>query len=318
MFTTIIERGKTFMKRILTVLMAILLISTMLVSLAACGSDKDKDANGTEVSGTEVSETESEFVTDAAEYTESATPIAHNSAAVLDYFNGLVNGVKAQKPALSYRYEINVPNDIKVTKKGAEDAEEIDESLAAINDAAGGIKDLFLENIKEKSGDVPFGADNTEVLLVKGESWASKLTVDDIDYATIKEVGDYYYITIAFGDISEEESTDVLAKAFDLRDKEDVLASEEIAKTADYLKLNDYTVSYTDCKITARVNRLTNEVENINYRKNAVVVADMTGAGTLASYGDVSVIFNLEDVADYNMTWKTELPTSPLETATEA
>ncbi len=297
------------MKRILTVLTALLIVSAMLLSFAACGSSK-KDG--------EVTETESQFVTDAVEYTESATPVGHSSEAVLDYFNGLVNGVKTQKPALSYRFEINVPDDIKVTKKGAEDAEEIDESLAAINDAAKGVKDLFLTNIKEKSGDVPFGGDNTEFLLVKGESWASSLTIDDIDYATIKEVGDYYYITIVFADIAEGESVDVLAKAFDLRDKEDILASEEIAKTADYLKLNDYTVSYTDCKITARVNRLSNEVENINYRKNAVVVADMTGAGSLESYGNVSVIFNLEDVADYNMTWTTELPTSPLETSTEA
>lgn len=297
------------MKRILTVLTALLIVSAMLLSFAACGSSK-KDG--------EVTETESQFVTDAVEYTESATPVGHSSEAVLEYFNGLVNGVKTQKPALSYRFEINVPDDIKVTKKGAEDAEEIDESLAAINDAAKGVKDLFLTNIKEKSGDVPFGGDNTEFLLVKGESWASSLTIDDIDYATIKEVGDYYYITIVFAEIAEGESVDVLAKAFDLRDKEDILASEEIAKTEEYLKLNDYTVSYTDCKITARVNRLTNEVENINYRKNAVVVADMTGAGSLESYGNVSVIFNLEDVADYNMTWTTELPTSPLETSTEA
>lgn len=297
------------MKRILTVLVSLLVISAMLLSFAACGSDKNDG---------EVTETESQFVTDAVEPTESATPVGHSSEAVLDYFNSIVNGVKVQKPALSYRFEINVPDDIKVTKKGAEDSEEIDESLSAINDAAKGIKDLFLKNIKEKSGEVPFGGDNTEFLLVKGESWASNLTINDIDYATIKEVGDYYYITIAFADIAEDENADVLAKAFDLRDKEDVLASPEIAKTADYLKLNDYTVSYTDCKITARVNRLTNEVENINYRKNAVVVADMTGAGTLESYGDVSVIFKLEDVADYNMTWTTELPTSPLETSTEA
>ncbi len=295
------------MKRILTVLTALLIVSAMLVSFVACGSEKD-DATA---------ETESQFVTDAAEYTESATPVAHSSEAVLDYFNGLVNGVKTQKPALSYRFEINVPDDIKVTKKGAEDAEEVDESLAAINDAAKGIKDLMLENIKEKSGDVPFGGDNTEFILVKGESWASKLTIDDIDYATIKEVGEYYYITIAFADANEEDA-DILAKAFDLRDKEDVLASDELAKTATYLKLNDYSVAYSGCQITARVNRYTDEVENINYRKVAVVTADMTGAGTLESYGDVSVIFTLEDIADYNMTWTTELPTSPLETTTEA
>ena len=62
---------------------------------------------------------------------------------------------------------------------------------------------------------------------------------------------------------------------------------------------------------------MTDEITNLNYYKAANIVADMTGAGSLEDYGDVSVIFTLEDKADFNMTWETELPTSPLETTTE-
>lgn len=293
------------MKRIFTVLISILLVSAMLMSLASCGSDDSADE-------TEV------FTTDAAVYTESATPVGKTSAEVLEYFNTLVNGLKTSKPAISYRFEKNVPNDsLKVTKKGAEDDEEIDESLKAINDSASGIKDMILEKIKKTTGEVPYGADNTEVLFVKGESFTSALTVEDIDYATVKEVGDNYYITIAFNDIDKNGDTAALAKAFDLRDKDAILASEEFAKTGEYLKFNDYSVAYTDCKITATVNRLTDEITNINYYKAALVTADMTGAGTFESYGDISVIFKLEDKADYTVTWTNELPTSPLETAGE-
>lgn len=293
------------MKRILTVLISILTVSAMLMSFASCGSDGG--AEETEV-----------FTTDKAVYTESATPVGKTSAEVLDYFNSLVNGLKISKPAISYRFEKNVPNDsLKVTKKGQEDAEETDESLKAINDSASGIKDMILEKIKKTTGEVPYGSDNSEVLFVKGESFTSALTVEDIDYATIKEVGDNYYITIAFNDIDKNGDTDALAKAFDLRDKDTILASEEFAKTSAYLKFNDYDVAYTDCKITATVNRLTDEITNINYYKAALVTADMTGAGTFESYGDVSVMFKLEDKADYNITWTNELPTSPLETATE-
>ena len=293
------------MKRIFTVIMAILLVSSMLMSFASCG-------------GSDESEEAWEHSTVEAVYTESATPVNKTSAEVLAYFNSLVNDLKVSKPAMSYNYQINVPNDsIKVTKKGMEDAEEIDESLASINDAAVGIKDMMLKNISEKSGDIAFGADNTEYLFVKGESWTSDLTVADIDYATIKEVGDNYYITIAFGDIDVNGAIDPLAKAFDLRDKEELLASDEFAKTSSYLKLNDYSISYSGCKITAVVNRLTDEITNLNYYKAANIVADMTGAGSLEDYGDVSVIFTLEDKADFNMTWETELPTSPLETTTE-
>lgn len=291
------------MKRIFTVLMAILLVSAMLMSFASCGSSDENEE-------VEV------FTTDEAVYTESATPVGKTSKEVLDYFNSLVNGVKASKPAISYCFEKNVPDDsIKVTKKGAEDAEEIDDSLSAINNSANGIKDMILEKIKESSGEIAYGADNSEILFVKGESFTSALTVADIDYATIKEVGDNYYITIAFNDIETNGDTAALAKAFELRDKDAILASEEFAKTSEYLKFNDYDVAYTDCKITAVVNRLTDEITNINYYKAALVTADVTGAGTFESYGDISVMFKLEDKADFNITWTTELPTSPLETA---
>lgn len=296
------------MKRILTVLTAILLVTAMLMSFASCGSSEE----------TENAEV---FTTVEAEYTESLTPVGNTSAEVLDYFNTLVNGLKTERPAMSYRYEKNVPDDsIKITKAGEEDAEEIDATLASLNDAAKGVKDMLLEDIAKTSGEIAFGADNSEYLFKKGEPWTSALTVTDIDYATIKEVGDFYYITIAFDDIESNGDTASLAKAFDLRDKDEILASEELAKVNSYLKFtgNGYDVSYSGCKITATVNRLTDEITNLNYYKAAVVTAHMTGVGTLEDHGDISVIFTLEDKSDFNMTWTTELPTSPLETTTEA
>ena len=294
------------MKRIISVITALVLVSTLLLALTSCGSSSETEAP-------EV------FTTEEVVYTESATPVGKSSEEVLAYFNSLVNGVKTDMPAVSYYIEKNVPNDsLKVTKRGAEDAEEIDSSLKAINDAAKGIKDLILQDIKETSGDIAYGADNSETLFVKGESWASKLTSADIAYATLKEVGDQYYITIAFNDLTSAEAQDVLTKAFDLRDKEEILASEEFAKTKEYLELNDYDVTYSGCKITARVDRLTDRITNINYYKAANVTAYMTGAGTLESYGEVSVMFTLEDKADFNINWETDLPTSPVETADAA
>ena len=294
------------MKRNLTILMAIILVVAMLTSFASCGSSSDED---------EVKE----FVTESAVYTESATPVGNTSEEVLNYFNDIVNDLKVTKPALSYRYEINVPDDsIRITKAGEEDAEEIDESLEAINGASKGIKDLILADVKEKSGNVAMGADNTEYLFVKGEEWTSSLTSADIDYATIKEVGDNYYVTIAFDDVESNGDTDALEKAFNLRDKEDLLASEELAKTSAYLKLNDFDVAYSGCKITAVVNRLTDEITNLNYYKAANVVAHMTGAGTYKDCGDVSVIFTLEDKANFDINWESDLPVSPLESTTEA
>lgn len=292
------------MKRILTIATAILLVSALLTTLTSCGSSDNTE------------ETEEVVSTEEAVYTESATPVGKTSEEVLAYFNSLVNGVKTDKPVISYRIEKNVPNSsLKVTKQGAEDAEEIDESLKSINDAASGIKDLVLEDIKSTSGNINYGEDNSETLFVKGESWATELTATDIEYATLKEIGDTYYITIAFNDLTSEQAQDVLTKAFDLRDKEEILASEEFEKSKEYLVLNDYDVVYSGCKITATVDRLTNEITNINYYKAANVTAYMTGVGTLESYGDVSVMFTLEDKANYDITWDSGLPTSPIETA---
>ena len=301
-----IERGKTLMKRKLTVLMAIMLVFAMLVCLASCGSSDDS-ADDVEV-----------FTTDEAVYTESATPVGNTSEEVLNYFNGIVNDLKASKPAMYYRYEKNVPDgSIKITKAGQEDAEEIDASLSAINDGAKGVKNMILSDIGEQSGDIAMGADNSEYLLVKGESWVSQLTIGDIDYASMKEIGDNYFIEIVFNDIETNGDDSALRKAFDLRDKEEILASDEFAKTAEYLKFNDYDVAYSGCKITATVNRLTNEIVTLDYYKAANVTAHMTGAGTFADYGDISVMFTLEDKAYYEIKWESDLPVSPLETVAE-
>ncbi len=293
------------MKRILSLGLALLVVSASLLSLTACSSSGDEEV--------EVQ------TTLAAVYTESAVPVEKSSEEILNYLNSLLNSIKTERPAMYYRFEKNVPNDsLKVTKVGQEEAEEIDSSLSAINDAAKAVKDLMLENIEETSGDIPFGGDNTDVVLVQGENFASKLTVDDVKYATMTEVGDKYYITIEFNDISEAEAKEILSKAFNLRDKADILNSEEFAKTKAYLELKDYSVNYTGCKITATVNRLTNKIETVNYFKAANVTASALGKGTFEAHGDLSVLFTLEDNAYYELNWENEDPTSPLETTTEA
>ena len=298
------ERGKSFMKRILTLCLALAVVSVSLFSLSACSSSSGDEAE--------------ERTTLAAEYTESAVPVDKSSEEVLAYFNTLLNGVKENRPYVYYRFEMNVPNDsLKITKAGQEQAESTDESLASINEAARAVKDLMLENIKETSGEVPFGSDNTDVMLIKGENFASELTVDDIKYATMTEVGDLYYITIEFNDIIEDDAKKILTKAFSVRDKADILNSEEFAKTKEYLELKGYTVSYSGCKITATVNRLTNEITNVNYFKPANVVASAVGKSTFASHGDLSILFTLEDTAYFEFNWANENPTSPLETTTE-
>ncbi len=294
------------MKRIFTLLTVVLLVSALLLTFTSCDSS-DAEPEEKEV-----------FTTDEAVYTESLTPVENTSEEILNYFNGIVNDLKVAKPAISYKYEKKVPDDtLKVTKTGQEAAEEIDESLSSLNKAAKGVKDMILTDIEEKTGNIAMGDDNTEFLFVKGEVWTSQLAVEDIDYAEIKEVGDNYYITIALNDTAADDDTASLRKIFDLRDKDEILNSEEFKKTEAYLQFNDYDVAYNGCKITAVVNRLTDEITNLNYYKAADVTAYMTGAGTYEDYGDISVMFKLEDKSNFDIKWESELPTSPLETKAE-
>lgn len=296
-----VERGKSFMKRILTLGLALAVITSALFSLSACSSSGDEAVE--------------EQTTVPAEYTESAVPVGKTSEEILTYFNSLLNGVKENKPAIHYNIEKNVPNgSILVTKAGQEQAETVDESLVSLNDAAKAIKDLMLEEIKGESGDVQFGADNKDIMFVKGEAWATGLTVDDISVATMTEVGDNYFITIEFNDIAEEDAQEVLSKAFNLRDKQAILESEEFAKTKEYIELKGYSVVYSGCKITATVNRLTNEITNVNYFKAANVTASALGKNNFSHYGDLSILFTLEDKANFEINWQSENPTSPLET----
>lgn len=286
------------MKKTLTALCAVLLVLSMTFALVSCSFSEDND----------------DETTSTVQYTQSNTVLDKSSEEVLSYFNSLVDNVKEESPAISYKQEIKISNDtIKITKAdGSEDS-----SLDTLNDAAPGIKDLILTDIKKKTGSIDYGVENQDVFFVKGEAWASELTVDDISSATVKEIGDKYYITISFDDIPEAKRT-VLAKAFELRDKATILNSSEFVKTSTYMKFNDYSVEYTGCTISATVDRLTDTLENVTYVKNSDVTADVTGQESFESYGDMLLSFVLTDTTTFDFTWTCTYETSPLDTTAVA
>ena len=104
------------MNRILTAFAALLTVGALLCTLASCGSSSEGDE-------AEV------FSTEAAVYTTGAAAVGSSDEDVLAYFNKLANSIKDQKPAVEYRIEKSIPTDsLRVTKRGAEDAAEPDES----------------------------------------------------------------------------------------------------------------------------------------------------------------------------------------------
>lgn len=281
------------MKKSFATFCAVLLVFSMVIALASC----------------DFSDEIAENTTETVQYTQSNTALKKNSEEVLLYFNTLVNSVKTKTPAVSYTQELKIDNKtLKITKAdGAED-----DSLKSFGNALPGIKDLILTDIKKKSGSVGYGGDSNDVFFVKGESWASALTADDIDSAVIKEVGDKYYITIVFGNITEESKA-TLAKAFQLRDKATLLNSPEFAKISSYLEFKDYEANYSGCTITATVDRLTDTLVNVSYNKVSDISAQVTGLSTFADYGDMAINFVLGDTTVFNFVWAQDYETSPLE-----
>ncbi len=282
------------MKKAFATLCSVLLIFSLVFAFASC----------------DISEDAAEDTTEALSYTQGSTVLGKNSEEVLTYFNTLVNGVKDQTPAVAYEQKISVDNKtIKITKPdGTEDS-----SFKKLNEAAPGIKDLILTDIKKKSGSVSYGDENEDVFFVKGENWSSALTVDDIQSAVMKEVGDSYLITISFGTVPESART-TLSKAFELRDKATILKASEFAKVSAYAKFNDYTVEYSGCTISATVDRLTDTLQSVSYNKISKIAADVTGLSTFAEYGDMIVNFVLNDSTSFTFTWAQEYETSPLDT----
>lgn len=282
------------MKKSFVALLAVLIVVSMTLALSSCELSDDGLIN----------------TTGTVEHTQGKTELKKNNEEILAYFNTLVNSVKVKTPAVSYNQELKIDNNsLKVTKPGGEE----DKNLKSFNDALPGLKDLILTDIQKKSGSVAYGSENNEVFFVKGESWASALTTEDISSAVMNEVGDKYYITITFGDISED-SRATLAKAFELRDKATLLGSPEFAKIAEYLEIKDYNANYTGCAISATVDRLTDTLESVTYSKTSDVTASAKGLKTFEKYGDIEIGLILKDTTSFSFVWEENRETSPLDT----
>ncbi len=70
-----------------------------------------------------------------------------------------------------------------------------------------------------------------------------------------------------------------------------------------YADVKDYDAVYKNCSIYAVVNRLTDEIISIEYRKNVDVTAKAELLGKLAPAGEVNISFTVENVRKYEFEW---------------
>ncbi len=89
-----------------------------------------------------------------------------------------------------------------------------------------------------------------------------------------------------------------------LKDKEAVKAEFDCVK--DYLVLNDYSIEYTDCSVKSEMDLENEQLSFVEFTKNMVVTASVTGVGSLAEYGELTVTFNLTQTTNYSFDYTVE------------
>ena len=256
------------MKKRISKLLAAILALSLVLSLAACSGTADETTEAT---------TEPPVI--------SKTPQPQTSAKAIEYFNMVMDAVKAGKPA--------------VTPKVSKNIGSIVCDNAKLKAAIPTIKKYMLNT---KADSAAYGADLTNIFPVKGQTWSSKLSMSDVKYASCLEAVKTYEITIRFKDEKDPlPLTSSVGKAFDITDKASIL--KEFEKSADYLRVDSLDLVYTGCYILCSVDRATDQVLSVTYVLNVNAVSTITGTGSFADMGTVPLSLKYDSSATYTLDW---------------
>lgn len=285
-------KGVLSMNKKSLALISLLLVFAMLFAFAGCSSTEEDETTTTvkvkTVLPTDITisyDEESHTVTDT---TYSPEALAANSKTIFEYFNLHINEAKAGKAAVS------MSSEKKVSKSVDENGDSIPMSENAyINSAISALDSYMLPKVKEN---IEYGDDLAAFLPVKGQSFVSSLTMDEIECATCVDDGLNRTITV---NLKSPALPATIEKAYDLGNVDKVL--EEFKKAEKYITVGKPVITYRDCQIILSVNVETDEVTEIKYVKVADIAVDVTGVDSLADIGTVPVKFALTDNVKYSI-----------------
>lgn len=157
------------------------------------------------------------------------------------------------------------------------------------------------EKVTDEKGNYVAGED--------GEIVTVKKVADNVLHFTI----DYYDTNITGQNTKDDGTTEditeyvpadeaTIADVFgEPADKTAVLAAFDA--TADYIAVNGYDVTYTNCRIVADVDLDEGIVTFVRFEKHMNVTAQAACVGQLADYGDVTVVFPLTKNIEYSFSY---------------
>ena len=281
-------------KKILA-LISVVLVFSMVLGFAGCSSTGTDEESTTTTTinvktplptdiTTSVDE-ESNVVTDT---TYSPEALAANTATIFEYFNLHVNEVKGVKAAveMSQGKSIGKAQDAEGNELPMSENEYVNAAITAL--------DSYMLNTDGAS--IEYGEDLAAFLPVKGASYVSAITLDEVESATCVDNELVRTITV---NLKSPTLPATIEKAYDMGNVDDVLT--EFKKAEKYMTVAQPTLTYKDCQIIITANVETDEVISIEYVKNIDVATEVTGAGSLADIGTVPVTFRYRNTVKYTI-----------------
>lgn len=279
-------------KKILA-LISVVLVFSFLFGFAGCSSTTEDETTTTTIKvktplptdiTTSIDE-ESQVITDT---TYSPEALAANTQTIFEYFNLHVNEAKAGKAAV----EMSQSKSISKVK----DAEGNDLPMSDNEYLNAAITSLDSYMLQTPGESIEYGDDLAAFLPVKGQSYVSTITLDEVESATCVDNELIRTITVT---LKSPSFPATIEKAYDMGNVDDVLT--EFKKAEQYLTVGQPTLTYNDCQIIITAHVETDQVLSIEYVKNIDVATDVTGQGSLADMGTVPVKFRYSNSVKYTI-----------------
>lgn len=245
-------------------------------------SETAEDADETTAAETTGAETTAADETTAAE--ETTLDITKLSTAqIVEKYNKAANDAKASSKSIKQNYCENT----QVTP--------LEVNNAVLKPVANKLVESNMGRDKKKNGAVySSNADKVKNFPVSGQSWASKLTADDVKSATITQNGDVSTVTIKVKDDMTPNKGTHTGKAFSLVTKQQIVDGAGSAGMA-FIKEPSIALTYKNAVIKAQIDETTGRLISANYYIQwGLALSTTVGL-------DVSMYFGIEE--DYTINW---------------
>ncbi len=228
---------------------------------------------------------------------EELTNLVNTALAEDAAFSGDLNALSAEDLALVEEYAAHEGYIVEKAEDGKTlilKQESLPMSENSYVNAA--IKTLDGYMLHTDGASIEYGEDLAAFLPVKGESYVSALTLEDVEKATCVDMDGQRVITVT---LKSPALPATIEKAYDMGNVDDVL--KEFEKANKYMTVAKPTLTYNDCQIIITANVETDEIHTIEYVKNIDVATEITGQGSLADMGKVPVNFRYSNTVKYTI-----------------